>query len=145
LPFLAGSVVDVVADVVTVVLVVPVVPIVAEVPEVSAVVNMSLLLVPVVADMVLVVDDTAVSVVTVSVLAFSCFLQPNANRATASRAKTATERDFFIRDLLKATGELQREDVSGMPLTWRYIRNVVANVKRTRPPPRRRLALRGLL
>jgi hypothetical protein len=144
LPFLAGSVVDVVADVVTVVLVVPVVPIVAEVPEVSAVVNMSLLLVPVVADMVLVVDDTAVSVVTVSVLAFSCFLQPNANRA-ASRAKTATERDFFIRDLLKATGELQREDVSGMPLTWRYIRNVVANVKRTRPPPRRRLALRGLL
>jgi capsular polysaccharide biosynthesis protein len=93
---LAGSVVDVVADVVTVVLVVPVVPIVAEVPEVSAVVNMSLLLVPVVADMVLVVDDTAVSVVTVSVLAFSCFLQPNANRATASRAKTVTERDFFI-------------------------------------------------
>jgi hypothetical protein len=142
--FLAGSVVDVVV-VVLVVAVVVVVPVAADVPEVSAVVNMSLLLVPVVADMVLVVDDTAVSVVTVSVLAFSCFLQPNANRATASRAKTVTERDFFIARSPKATGELQREDVSGMQLTWRYIRNVVANVKRSRPPPRPRLALRGLL
>jgi len=45
---------------------------------------------------VAVVADADVSVVTVSVLVFSCFLQPNANRAIASKARIVIEKDFFI-------------------------------------------------
>jgi hypothetical protein len=104
LPFL-GSVLEavdvVIVPLVAVVAVVPAVDVVPEVPEVSAVVNMSLLLVPVVADIVVVVDDIEVSVVTVSVLAFSSFLQPNASSATASKARNMMEIDFFIASLLR--------------------------------------------
>jgi hypothetical protein len=85
---------------------VPVVPIVAVVPEVPEVLVEVIVPVPLVSvetgtvvsivAEVAVVDDTEVLVVTVSVLAFSSFLQPNANSATTSNAINVTERDFFI-------------------------------------------------
>jgi hypothetical protein len=90
--------------VVPIVLSVPDVP-VPDVPEVSVEVIMSELVVPVVLDMVLVVDDAAVSVETVSVAVFSCFLQANANSATASKAINVTERDFFIANSPKVQSE----------------------------------------
>ena len=77
---------------VLVVLVVPMVPIVPDVPEVIVVdVMVPVALVSVDSGTVVssvavvaVVADADVSVVTVSVLVFSCFLQPNANSARTS-------------------------------------------------------------
>jgi len=77
---------------------VPIVPIVPEVPEVSVDV-----IVPIVddvsvaiVDVVDVVAETLVFVAAVSVLVFSSFLHPNANRAIASSAKSVS---FFILEL----------------------------------------------
>jgi pimeloyl-ACP methyl ester carboxylesterase len=117
----------VVVVVVVVVAVVPAVPRVAVVPEVPEVAVELIVPVPLVSvesgtvvsivAVVAVVADTEVSVVTVSVLVFSCFLQPNTSSATASRAKSVIEKDFFIASSpevqFDTTGELQREDVSG--------------------------------
>jgi hypothetical protein len=77
---------------------------VPDVPEVAVDVIMPVPLVSVVSGtivsivaVVAVVADTDVSVVTVSVLAFSSFLQPKAKSATATKAKIVIEKDFFIR------------------------------------------------
>jgi hypothetical protein len=96
--------------VVAVVAVVPAVPIVAVVPEVPEVAVELIVPVPLVsAEMgtvvsivavVAVVADTEVLVDTVSVLVFSCFLQPNASIVTASKAKSVIEKDFFIARVL---------------------------------------------
>ena len=96
--------------------VVPMVPIVPEVPEVSVEVIVPIgTVVSIVAD-VTVVDEADVSVVTVSVLVFSSFLQPNAISATATNAKNVIEKDFFIATLLdssETTGDYNGEDVNG--------------------------------
>jgi hypothetical protein len=79
-------------------MVVPVVEVVPDVPD------MVVLVVAVVADVAVsvaivedvVVDVMPVSVAAVSVLAFSCFLQPTAKIATATSAMMVITRDFFI-------------------------------------------------
>jgi len=145
-------------DSVAVVAVVPAVPIVAVVPEVPEVAVELIVPVPLVsAEMgtvvsivavVAVVADTEVLVDTVSVLVFSCFLQPNASIATASKAKSVIEKDFFIAEFSFSIRHDRGITAGGRernPRTWRYIRNVVANVKRSCPSARPRLALGGLL
>jgi hypothetical protein len=82
------------------------VPRVAVVPEVPEVAVELIVPVPLVSPemgtvvsivvVVAVVADAEVLVVTVSVLVFSCFLQPNRSSATASKAKSVIEKDFFI-------------------------------------------------
>ena len=102
--------------------VVPVVPVVPDVPEVSvdvvlvALVAVAIGTVESYVAVVAVVADADVSVETVSVLAVSSFLQPNAKSATASKAKVTIERDFFIARSPEAQQKqpgLQREDMSG--------------------------------
>ena len=82
---------------------VPIVPIVPAVPDVSVdiipVLDVSVVdIEPVVSvvDIVLLVEDIAVSVAAVSVLVFSCFLHPNAKSATAASAIKVVNIDFFM-------------------------------------------------
>jgi len=105
-------------DIVLVVLVVPDVSVVLIVPVVP-VTDVSVVLIVLLVELVALME---VSVVAVSVLTFSSFLQPKAKTATATRARRVTRRDFFISIFLLKGLQISRSDADDelvVGLRWR--------------------------